>query len=175
MRQVAFLRNVNQGQRGHPSSQDVLGAFRDAGCAEVVCFQSNGTVIFDADPVPEIVAEVMVSLAARSGAEREGFAIPLQELERIVRRHADATDMSRRELTLHSGGMIDRTNGAVVRRAAQRRCVIVDAGVGWVATADERARESNATQVVERITGAPATSRGLPTLLRLLDRFPPIM
>jgi uncharacterized protein (DUF1697 family) len=73
MRMVALLRNVNHGQRGHPFTEDVLGAFRDAGCADPVCFQSNGTVIFDADPVTEIIADVMLSLAARSGVERDGL------------------------------------------------------------------------------------------------------
>jgi uncharacterized protein (DUF1697 family) len=175
MRMVALLRNVNQGQRGHPSTQDVLGAFRDAGCADPVCFQSNGTVIFDADPSAEIIADVMASLAVRSGAERDGFAVPLQELASIVRLHANAADVSRRELTLHSGAAIDCTDEEAVRQAAHRRCVIVDAGVGWVVTANERPRESNATRVVEMITGVAATSRGLPTLLRLLDRFAPLV
>lgn len=30
MRCVALMRNVNQGQRGHPSTADVVGGFADA-------------------------------------------------------------------------------------------------------------------------------------------------
>ena len=44
MRCVAFLRNVNQGQRGHPSTADIIAGFADAGCPDVELFQSNGTV-----------------------------------------------------------------------------------------------------------------------------------
>lgn len=171
MRQVAFLRNVNQGQRGHPSTRDVLGAFYDAGCADASCFQCNGTVAFDADPSPDFMTDVLASLAGRSGAERAGYAVPLRELASIVRADTDAADVSRRELTLHSGGTIDATAEEVVSRAARRRCAVVGAGAGWVVVVNHRAHESNATPVVEKITGGAATSRGFPTLLRLLDRF----
>lgn len=173
MRQVAFLRNVNQGQWGHPSTRDILNAFHDAGCADAACFQSNGTVVFTAGTSPGIIADVLASIAARSGAEREGFVIPLEYLARVVRLHAAAVDASRREFTLHSGGTIDGTAEEVVQMAARHRCVIVDAGAGWVVTANQRDRESNATPIVEKITGGSATSRGVPTLLRLFNRFPP--
>ncbi|MCR2763794.1 hypothetical protein NQ152_09770 [Microbacterium sp. zg.B48] len=42
------MRNVNQGQRGHPSTDAILAGFADAGCPDAVTFQSNGTILFDA-------------------------------------------------------------------------------------------------------------------------------
>ena len=130
MRHVAFVRNLNQGQRGHVTTAELVAAFVEAGCHDPVPFQSNGTVVFEGD------------------AER-------------------APDAARRELTLHAGNRIvlDATAQA---EAGRRRCVLLDTGVGWVVSLNARCRESNATPVLERLTGAPATSRGLPTLIRLV-------
>jgi len=168
---VAFLRNVNQGQRGHPSTSALLTAFADAGCPGAVPFQSNGTIVLDADDPQTATAEAVLALAARSGHEREGFWMPLADVARIVDDHAGCPDAARRELTLHSGGTIDPADPVTIREAAHRRCEIVESGDGWLVAVNERDRESNSTPTVERITGLPATSRGLPTLVRLIDRF----
>ncbi|HWR85528.1 MAG TPA: hypothetical protein VN200_06005 [Rhodoglobus sp.] len=49
MLHVAFFRNVNQGQRGHPATAELVSAFGDV---EAVPFRSNGTLVFDAhDPL----------------------------------------------------------------------------------------------------------------------------
>lgn len=171
MQCVAFLRNVNQGQRGHPSTADVVGSFADAGAADPRAFQSNGTILFvSADPGATVEAAGS-ALARRSGIEREGFWMPLADVVAIVDVHADRLDIRRCEVTLHGGGVVDPTDPEVVRTAARRRCEIVDAGPGWIVTVNERDAESNATPVAERLTGGPATSRGLPTLVRLADRF----
>lgn len=171
MRNIAFLRNVNQGQRGHPSTADILAAFADAGAHDAVAFQANGTIIFTADDPRTAVDDAMAALAARSGVEREGFWMPLPDVTAIVEAHAIEPDAARRELTLHGGGGLDPEDREVVRVASHRRCRIVDAGDGWIVSINERDRESNATPVAELLTGTPATSRGMPTLVRLIDRF----
>jgi uncharacterized protein (DUF1697 family) len=171
VRHIAFLRNVNQGQRGHPSTADILAAFADAGAHDAVAFQANGTVLFTADHPQTAVDDAMAALAARSGVEREGFWMPLLRLTAIVEAHAIEPDAARRELTLHGGGELDPEDPEVVRVASHRRCRIVDAGEGWIVSINDRDRESNATPVAELLTGTRATSRGLPTLVRLIDRF----
>lgn len=168
---VAFIRNVNQGQRGHPSTTDLLASFADAGCPDAVAFQSNGTLVFSSATPDAVLADALLALAARSGLEREGFRMPLPDLARLVDVHAGQPDGNRRELTLHTGGVIDASDPAVIREASHRRCTVVDAGLGWAVLLNERDRESNGTPVVERLTGARATSRGIPTLVRLVDRF----
>lgn len=171
MRLIAFLRNVNQGQRGHPSTADILAAFADAGAHDAVAFQANGTIIFTADDPRTAVDDATAALSARSGVQREGFWMPLPDLTQIVEAHTIEPDAARRELTLHGGGRLDPEDPGVVRVASHRRCRIVDTGDGWIVSINERDRESNATPVAERLTGAPATSRGLPTLVRLVDAF----
>ncbi len=134
-------------------------------------FQSNGTVVVaDAAP-PPVLEEIRAALAARCGVERDVFALSLAQVEAIVDQNAVAPDADRRELTLHSGGVIDLADPRVGAEAAHRRCRFVAVGPGWVVSTNERDRDSNATPVVERLTGAPATSRGLPTMVRLIDRF----
>ena len=97
--------------------------------------------------------------------------MPLPALARIVDAHAGEPDARRRELTLHAGDLIDPADPDVVREAAHRRCMVVDSGPGWAVLLNERDQESNGTPVIERLTGARATSRGIPTLMRLVDRF----
>ncbi|WP_261165771.1 DUF1697 domain-containing protein [Microbacterium sp. Marseille-Q6965] len=171
MRYVAFLRNVNQGQSGHPSTDDIRGAFADAGCPDAMLFQSNGTVVFAADDLPRVLETVTASIAARSGRERDVFAIPFDDLAEAVDAHAGVMTPRRFEFTLHGGGRIDPENPQAIREAAARRCAIVDAGDDWALLRNERDGDGNATPVIERLTGGPASSRGLPTLVRLVDRF----
>jgi uncharacterized protein (DUF1697 family) len=171
VRHIAFVRNVNQGQRGHPSAADILAAFADAGAEGAAGFQSNGTVVFTADDPHTVMQDAMAALSARSGLERDAFWMPLPDAVAVAEAHGTKPDASRRELTLHNGGVIDRHDPAVQSIAEPRRCKIVDAGIGWIVSVNERDRESNATPVAEMLTGGPATSRGLPTLVRLIDRF----
>lgn len=170
MQHVAFFRNVNQGQRGQPSTADLVGAFADAGCPDAVPFQSNGTLVFAATEPDAVIADAVVALTNCTGLEREGLGMPLPALARIVDAHAAEADARRRELTLHTGDLIDPANPDMVRLAAHRRCTVVDSGPGWAVLLNEREQESNGTPVVERLTGAQATSRGIPTLVRLVDR-----
>ncbi len=167
---VAFLRNVNQGQRGHPSTDDVVASFLLTGAHDVRTFRSNGTVLFSSTDADGVVADALHALAVRSGAERDGFWMPWLEVVNIVGRHAARNDAQRCELTLHHGGIIDVEDAESSRTAAHRRCRIVEVGPGWIVTTNERDAESNATPVAERLSGGPATSRGLPTLLRLIER-----
>ena len=168
MRAVAFLRNVNQGQRGSPSTSDIVAAFVRAGAAAAEAFQSNGTIVVTSDD-PDVLAELVRDrLLAAGGTDMTIFARPLSFVEGIVGRHADAADFSRRELTLFAS---DRDVTDPHDIAARRRCTLIEHGIGWAVVSNERDRESNGTPTIEQILSTPATSRGLPTLLRLVDRF----
>ncbi|SDG21815.1 DUF1697 domain-containing protein [Klenkia brasiliensis] len=168
MRHVAFVRNLNQGQRGHATTADLLAAFADAGCRHPHAFRSNGTVVLEGDPRSAL--DAMDLLAARTGVAREVFVLPLDQVAAVVAEHGDAPDAARREFTLHAPVTID-LDERTRQQAARRRCRILQTGHGWAVTVNERDRESHATPVVERLTGAPASSRGLPTLVGLVDRF----
>ena len=171
MLHVAVLRNVNQGQRGHLTTIELRDAFAVAGCGDAVTFQSNGTIVFSSDDPEAVMDRVLAVLTARSGREQEGFAMALSDLIEIVDRHSGPVGTSRAELTLHAGGTLDVTDPALLSEAARRGSQVLDAGDGWIVSLNERLHESNATPIIERVTGRPATSRGMPTLIRLVARF----
>lgn len=171
MRCVAFLRNVNQGQRGHPSTADIVAGFADAGCPDVVAFQSNGTILFDSIEPSHAVADAADAVATRSGAERDILWTPLSTLFAVVETHGATSEPRRFEFTLHSGARIDPDDPVVGRLAAEHRCAIVDSGPGWALVRNAVQGEGHATPVLERLSGGRATSRGLPTLIRLVARF----
>ena len=171
MRWVALLRNVNQGQRGHPSTADIRAGFAEAGCRSVELFQSNGTVVFEADDPEEAAERASAAIATRSGHAREVFCIELASLAEIVDQRSDATDLGRYEFTLHGGGRLDPMAAEVRAEADRHNCEIVDSGPGWAISCNRIEGEGHATPVLESLTGGPATSRGLPTLTRLISRF----
>lgn len=171
MRCVAFLRNVNQGQRGHPTTADIQDAFADAGVGDAALFQSNGTVVFAAADPDAVVAAAEAAIAARSGQPREVFWTPLATLVEVVDRWGDHPDLRRFEFTLHGGGALDPTDAAVIDEAERHRCDVVDAGEGWTLVRNRIMAEGHATPTVETLTGGRASSRGLPTVVRLVRRF----
>ncbi|MFB7884463.1 DUF1697 domain-containing protein [Microbacterium sp. NPDC056057] len=173
MRCVAFMRNLNQGQRGHPSTADIVAGFADAGCREVQTFQSNGTILFDSDEPTEVVESAEEAIAARSGHERDILWIPFADLVAIVDEHGAAHDSRGYEFTLHRGGAVDVHAPDAISLQTRARCEIVDAGPGWALVRNDVDGQGNATPVLERLTGDRATSRGLPTILRLVTRFGP--
>jgi uncharacterized protein (DUF1697 family) len=165
------MRNVNQGQRGHPSTGDILAGFADAGCIGVQTFQSNGTILFDADKPAEAIAQAADAIAARSGHERDILWIALSVLTAVVDEHGATPEPRRFEFTLHRGRQIDPHDAGVLRIGAENRCAIVATGRGWALVRNDVEGEGHATPVLERLSGARATSRGLPTLIRLVSRF----
>jgi uncharacterized protein (DUF1697 family) len=171
MRCVALMRNVNQGQRGHPTTADILAGFADAGCPDAQTFQSNGTIVFDSDAPSAVVEQAADAIAVRSGHDREILWIPLSELAAVVDQHGVTPEPGRFEFTLYSGANIDPHDARVMSRAREHRCSIVDAGKGWALVRNQVEGEGHATPVLESLTGRRATSRGLPTVLRLVARF----
>jgi uncharacterized protein (DUF1697 family) len=171
MRWVAFMRNVNQGQRGHPSTADIRAGFADAGCPDIRTFQSNGTIVFDSDAPEATVADAAEAIAARSGQERDILWVPMADLVAIVGEHGSTREPARCEVTLHHGGRIDADDAEVHDLARKYRCVIIDVGEGWALVRNDIDGQGHATRVLELVTGEPASSRGLPTIQRLVARF----
>lgn len=168
---VAFFRNVNQGQRGHPSTEDLLDAFRSVGVDDAAAFQSNGTVVFTA-PDAATVPQAVRALLAERGIFDDAIEVrPLTFVERILVEHAAAPDGGRCELTLFDASRRLGDASLVRQEASRRRCAVIDDGPGWAVVRNDHDRQSNGTPSVQAVTGAPATSRGMPTLARLIERF----
>ena len=170
---VAFVRNVNLGQRGHPSADDLLSAFAAAGATDALSFQSNGTIVFTARAAEAdgLAQDAVAALARAAGHEREVFTASLASLRPLVDEHGSAIDTQRRELTLHGGPALESDSVALLEAERRAHCTVLDSAPGWVVTLNLRDRQSNGTPLVEHVLGIPATSRGLPTLVRLLEKL----
>ncbi|MET0859939.1 MAG: DUF1697 domain-containing protein [Microbacterium sp.] len=175
MMSVAFFRNLNQGQRGHLGAADLQHAFAEVGAREVHTFQSNGTVVFEADEPDAVGQDVHGRLAARGLFDDVVIVRALAFVEDIVDSFTQFDDVQRHELTLFAGdGAFERTAAlpaSVTVAATRRRCAVVAHGPGWALVRNDRDGQSNGTPTIEAAVGSRATSRGLPTLLRLVKRF----
>lgn len=171
MPQVAFFRNVNQGQRGMPRTDDLLDAFRDAGVPDAAAFQSNGTVVFTTPDSAATITDVRSSLMARGFFIGEIYTRPVQFIRDIVARYRENVDIGRYELTLFPDREVIVDEARMAKEARRRRCEIVDHGPGWAVVSNDGERQSNGTPTIEAALAVPATSRGFPTLERLVDRF----
>jgi uncharacterized protein (DUF1697 family) len=168
---VAFLRNLNQGQRGQLATADLLSAFSDAGAAEASTFQSNGTVVFSSEDADAVGRRVRESLASQGLFDDLLVVRPIILVEDIVGEFAELHDAHRCELTLFADDRFLDDDAALTAAATRRRCTVVARGPGWAVVRNERDRQTNGTPTIEAVLGERATSRGLPTLLRLVDRF----
>ena len=170
---VALLRNVNVGQRGHPTTDDLLTAFTAAGATDALSFQSNGTIVFTglAAEAESLAQDAVAALARTAGHEREVVTASLASLRTLVDEHGSAPDAHRRELTLHGGPALEPDSVALLEAERRAHCRVLDSAPGWVVTLNLRDRQSNGTPLVEHVLGIPATSRGLPTLVRLFEKL----
>lgn len=160
MQHIAFFRNVNQGQRGHPGTDELVASIEAAGGTGVFAFQSNGTLVFEAEDGAEVARRL----------EREVFIRPADFLQPLLR-YEGMPASSRLELTLFDPES-ELVGGDALALATRRgRCEIVERGAGWALVLNHIEHQSNGTPVVERVIGSAATSRGLPTLLRLAHRL----
>jgi uncharacterized protein (DUF1697 family) len=163
MRYVAFLRNLNQGQVGSPTSTALVSAFQSAGASEVATFQSNGTVSLSTNDPRALEHSVVRVLSEVSPWSDAVFVRSFEWVSMIV----ESLDRSNERFVELS--VFDEAYSPSVPLDG-RRCRVERGGAGFAVTINERVDESNATPTLERALGTPVTSRSLPTLRRLLGR-----
>lgn len=168
MLSVAFFRNLNQGQRGSPSSAVLERAFAKAGATEVALFQSNGTVVFTAEDPSSCVQNAATAVHAASEWQDAVFVRSVGWLVGLVRElDLDVPASANTELSLFDESVALAVNLPV----PGRRCTIIRGGAGYAVCVNDRDRGSNGTPTIERMLNTRVTSRGLPTLRRLVDRW----
>lgn len=167
MQNVAFLRNVNQGQRGHPSTVDLLAALVESGASDVFAFRSNGTLVFDADD-PVGVAERLRAAVALGG--REVFVRPSELVESMLQLEG-MHGVQGLEVTLFDSATDLSQLEGLESAMALGHCEIVESAPGWALIYNRIDRRSNGTPVAEFVIGGPATSRSLATMVALARRL----
>jgi len=155
MASIAFFRNLNQGQRGSPTTAELLAALRSAGALDIRPVRGNGTVLFQSAD-PEATAQT-----ARDSLAPWGDVVFVRESEWLADVLATVDLDDRTELTL-----FDPTVSELGQRGT--RCSIVHSGAGYAIVINDSAHQSDGTPTVERMIGVRATSRGVPTLRRVV-------
>lgn len=160
---VAFFRNLNQGQRGHVTTAQLVDAFVAGGGREVRPVRSNGTVIFEADEAERCLAAVLEQLHGASAWGDVGFVRDAAWLaERAGEFPADVAPPLV-ELSLFDGEF------AHPLPLAGKGCSVIRAGVGYAITVNDAMGTSQATPTLERALGTPVTSRSASTVRLVLD------
>lgn len=166
---VAFYRNLNLGQGWAPRRPQLEQAFVDAGATGVRSVRSNGTVVFEHCAPVRAAAQVRAALGTLTGYDDVV----------VVRRASWMRDLVRRAeaLDLPDGGPVEvaffdapppfplllpwtSPDGRLRVLSGDHRHAITSFH-------DESGRGSNATVVLQEVTGVRVTSRGLETVRRL--------
>jgi len=166
-RHVAFFRNLNHGQRGSPTRDELVAAFAAAHATEVTPFQSNGTVIFRASEASRVVDLVRATLAERTGWSD---AAPVRRASWV------------RDLVDHVGDVAEHAEISFYDdhrdfpeplpwRPESGRVTVVQADRLHAVSTNDEPRTSYATPALEALLGISVTSRGLSTMQKLAERL----
>ncbi len=183
MKVVAFVRNINVGQKGFPSRPQLEQAFLAAGALSVVSFQSNGTVVAE-------VEDGMRLEALRDGAGGYlrtecgfGEAIFVRELAAIRAAVGedpyagidgvgpDSTGYPHRYVSYYeyAGSM----EGVLPLESAKGDCLVFrgTAQEAYSVAREIRGVSGYPTPLLEKRLQVPVTTRSWTTLVRLVGRF----
>jgi len=166
-RHVAFLRNLNVGQRGSPSTEQVLEAFTEAGATDVTAVRSNGTVVFTSSSPAHARDRACALLILRTAWCDVAPVRPAGWVLGLADRLADVEGNA--EVAFYDGRH-DFPEVLPWRPEAGRLTVVAADRRHAIAVNDEP-RTSYATPALERLLGLRATSRGASTVLTVADRL----
>jgi len=164
---VAFFRNLNLGQRGSPTRDQLLAAFGDAGADDPVSFQVNGTVVFDSTAPVRTLGLVRARLREVCGwhdvapVRAAAWVRDLVDALGAVGDHAEVSVYDARADFPESLPWRPGRGRLTVVRADRRHAVAVN----------DAPRTSYATPELERLLDVRVTSRGLSTMHRLAERL----
>lgn len=81
---VVLYRNLNLGHAGSPNREQLEGALERAGALRVKSFQTNGTVLLEAEDPEGVVTVAASELAAVAGYDDAAFVRSLADLEELL-------------------------------------------------------------------------------------------
>ena len=166
-RHVAFFRNLNLGQRGSPTGDQLLAAFEDARATEVSSFQVNGTVVFRASAPVRTVDLVRSYLFVQAEWRDVAPVRPARWVLDLVDASTDVGD--RAEVSMFDLRADFRE--ALPWRPSRGRVTVVRADRRHAVSVNDLPRTSYATPALESLLDRPVTSRGLSTMQRLAERL----
>lgn len=177
MRFVAFLRNVNLGQPGSPTRDQLESAFLQAGASAAASVMSNGTLVFTVQgrvQAHEGASRACVLLTRVCGLTEPVFLQEFDHLARLVAENpfAERTDLAHGErcYSLFRPGA-EQGHLAPIE-SPHRNCTVFRLGSGeaFSITRVVNGKPGYPTPVLEAALGVPATTRAWRTIERLVSR-----
>ncbi|MFC5176065.1 DUF1697 domain-containing protein [Nocardioides taihuensis] len=173
-RSVAFFRNLNLGQGWAPTRPQLVAAYEEAGASDVVNVMVNGTVVFTHRAPVAATRAVLAALRPLTGYDDVAVVRPAAWLRSLVE-HADALGLDDPGELAVEVSFFDarRPLGLALPWTAPGGRLTVVAGDHrhaisiWVPGPGG----SNATVVLQGVTGVRVTSRALATVRRVVTRL----
>jgi uncharacterized protein (DUF1697 family) len=175
---ATFYRNVNLGQPRSPTRSQLEDSLAAAGAGAPQSFQTNGTVVFAAESLTvarEVVERAGRIMAGTCGLKEPAFTIELEPLVAMAEEKPfagredenphefSATFMSDESLARLQAPLISPRGDVEVIRVTPFVVLSMGRRVG--------AGLGNPTPFLEKLLGAPATTRGWGTIERLARKY----
>lgn len=172
MNSVAFFRNLNLGHPGSPTGAELVEAFGGPGVAR--CFQSNGTVLFEAVDPGQATAQAILQLRA-AGFRHPVIARPLEQVRRAVAETppVDPTEGTYRSMVSFYD-VHEVPHVQLPYRSANGLVEIRTLGPAFAHSVCWKPRRTagNVTGSLEQLLSVPVTTRTVATLQRLVGTRP---
>ncbi len=177
MKLVTFYRNVNLGQPRSPTRAQLEGALAEAGAGSPQSFQTNGTVVFAAESLAvarDIVARAALTLASVCGLREPAFTVELERLAALVAEEPFAEVEAENLYGFNASFMADehlaRLSAPLLSPRGDVELIRVTPFVALSVSRRVGAGIGYPTPFLEKLLGAPATTRGWGTIERLVAR-----
>lgn len=169
---VVFYRGLNLGHAGAPTRAELEEALVGAGALRVKSFQTNGTVLVEAEDTGAVVRAAAEAVREQSGYADAALIRPFALLVDTLSAdpfagHSDPRTY-RHALTFFDGGRELRLATPWTNERDDVDIVEVRDGMALSAIRKPRNTAGSPTAEIERLTGGVATTRTLGTVERLV-------
>jgi uncharacterized protein (DUF1697 family) len=178
MKFIAFLRNVNLGQRHSPTRAQLESAFLQAGASMAASVMSNGTLVFSvadstiAKSTSDRASEILKQVC---GLNEPAF---VRSLSHLAEPAAEDPFADFGNLAVHERCISIFDRQAIVQvewplESQRGDCIIfrIDDGEALSVTREVNGKAGYPTPVLESALNVPVTTRSWTTLLRAIEKY----
>jgi len=177
MKFVAFLRNVNLGQRGSPTRPQFESTFLPAGAETATSLLSNGTLVFtipDGSLASKTAARAGAILRESCGWRERIFVRGCRQLAQLVEGDpfAEFAGVAVAERAITFFEPQDSVAVTAPIESVRKDCLVfrIDAGEAFSITRIVAGKTGYPTPVLESALKSPVTTRSWGTILRLVAK-----
>lgn len=170
---VVFYRNLNLGHAGSPNREQLEGALERGGALRVRSFQTNGTVLLEAEAPERVVAAAASELGSLAGYDDAAIVRPLADLEELLALGVFEKHQSprtyRETVTFFQGGTEPSWSMPWTNSKDDVDVLHIGDGIALSLIRKPRNSAGSPTFELERATGGVATTRTRGSIDRLLN------